>query len=128
MDQQVYADQQNAHVLQYVNVHKWNVSFDIVRIFPLYQSSTGYNIDCAAVINTKSHLQEIADNTNNVKIVQDKLTGGTIGRQQKLFFSGLVKARMKLLQSIVILVNTTLNATNVCTKYKRENAKQAKIT
>ena len=67
MEQQVDSDWQNAQVLQYENEHKWNVIFDIVKIFPLYQSSTGYNIHCAAVVNTKSHLQAIADNTKNIE-------------------------------------------------------------
>ena len=44
MEQQFDADKQNAQVLQYANEHKWNVIFDIVWIFPLYQSGAGYNI------------------------------------------------------------------------------------
>ena len=52
MERQVDDDQQNVQVLQYANKHKWNVIFDIVWIFHPYQSVTGANIDCAAVVNT----------------------------------------------------------------------------
>ena len=66
MGWQVGADQQNAEVLQYLNEHKWNVLFDIVRMFPLHQSVIGYNIDYVAVVNTGILLQAIADNTKNI--------------------------------------------------------------
>ena len=111
MDQQVDADQQNAHVLQYVNAYKWTVSFNIVRIFPLYQSSIGYNSDCTAVISTKFHPQAIAANMKSVKIVQNDPTNDTKEREQKLLFSKKVKAKEILLQSIVTFVKTTSNAT-----------------
>ena len=109
MDQQVDADWQNAHVLQYVNEYKWTISFNIVWNFPLYQSSIGYNSVCTAVVSTKIHPQAIADNTKSVKIVQNKLTNYTRGRQQKLLFCKLVKTRVKSLLSIVILVKMTSN-------------------
>ena len=66
---------------------------------------------CTAVISTEIHPQTIADNTKSVKIVQNELTNDTRGRQQKLLFCKLVKTRVKLLLSVVILVKTTLNTT-----------------
>ena len=96
MDRQVDADQQNACVLQHVNEYKWTVSFNIVWIFPLYQSSIGYNSDCMAVISTKFHPQAFATmmksvniahmksvklaNMKSVKIVQHEPTKDTKGK------------------------------------------------
>ena len=94
-----------------MNEYEWNVSFDIVRVFPLYQSSIGYNSDRTAIIITKIHPQAITDNSKHVKKVQSKLTNDTSRRQQKLLFCKIVRTRVKSSLSVVILVKITLNAT-----------------
>ena len=99
MDRQVDADQLNTCVLQHVYEYKWTVSFDNVRIFPLYQSSIGYKSDCTAVISTEFHQQVLAVNMTSVKItnikrakrVQNEPTDDTKGKQQKLLFLMFVK-------------------------------------
>ena len=56
MERQIAAGQQNAQVLQYSNAHRLIIIFDIVRIFPLYQSVTEPMFEPMSAPNTKEEM------------------------------------------------------------------------